>query len=326
MAEKPLNEEDRPEEHHYSFFDDFEDAEGIFANRADPYGSYGDPAAIEDAEAERTVAPITMINQLDGLPAPVPDFDGMKVLTAPSRVSMEEMVCLAGPCKHYIENIVQMGTLPDGKPFTVLKRYCSRLRTWAELMALDDVDIEACSGHEIEKLDRIAPEVVSRVSRNFNAINALNAKAMATEGHDLGICYRGMCRHYLVLIIKTLDVEGNLVSDKKRFCAALAGAARPRTLLSYQPVLGCSKLTSTLPDGAQLWRALSRNQDVIDAHRQRDAARRGTAPRGDRGHSDGHCCGTGECACGQSEGSRPACAGGDVPPLGEGGDVRKEAE
>lgn len=305
-------------EHTYSFFEDF-DEEGIFVNRKDPVGSYGDKDAIEDLTADRVVAPITFIQALDGVIAPAPSVDVMKILDAPTRVSLAEMVCLAGPCQHYIEQVVKTGELVDGSPFKTVKRYCSRLRTWAEVMQLDDVNIIACSGHAPPATT--SPVESSRINQSRARLSELNKNAMGIPGHDLGICHSGMCEHYIVVVYQALDENANWAEDKRRYCLRLAGAARPRLLISYQPVLGCSGLKSLLPDGPTRWRVLSKNQDVVDAQRRKDAERKANDGPADRGAGTGSggsdsasCCGrAGPCDCRRAEGCAEAPDGGDVP-------------
>jgi hypothetical protein len=162
------------------FFDEYVEDEGIFADKENRVGAHGDVDALTDLNEQTFhVAPMQFQIAPDGLPAPSPSFDGMAVLNADARVDGESLVCLRGPCRHYVEQQVEV----DGVLTTC--RFCTRVRTWAEPSVIDDTDIIACSGHELPNRQRDFRNEVAVARANLGVTD------------DLGLCYHGSCEHYL---------------------------------------------------------------------------------------------------------------------------------
>lgn len=249
------------DEHLYNFFDDYEDTHGIFRDRDDPVGSYGDLDAVADLNAEDHVEKLVMGRGADGLPQVVPQFDVMAVLGASACVTDMEMVCLAGPCKHYVECVIQN----DG--YQTVERYCTRLCSWAEPLRLDDAYIHACSAHE-PKSDVVAGDLATRLKLNKLMVLNRNIEAEQTIGHSLGVCYEGHCKHYVLMLVGVLNTEGEVEIGPRRYCARLAGAARLKKLDPWQPVIGCSAIEPSIPIDV-----LARNEQVLENRRQQDVER-----------------------------------------------------
>lgn len=242
----------------YNFFDDYDDVHGIFLDRENPIGAYGDMDAIDDILDDETIGPITMGAGADGIPGPCPTFDVMSILGASARVGHEELVCLLGPCKHYTECLVQK----DG--MRVMERYCDAALTWAGQIRLDDTNIYACSAHDPK--EAVNPALVQKNRLQIMRRNEAAAKAV---GHTLGICHDGACKHYIVMLTGGLDETGSISTTPKRWCRRLSGAARPHELDPYQPVLACTELTPGIPTDV-----LARNEALLLERRKADADRR----------------------------------------------------
>lgn len=258
-------EENRLDAFSYDFLDDDLDGsadEGIFFNKKDPPGSYGDPAAIADLLTDgQQNAHIQMTIGSDGIPAPVsgPGLNGVS-----GKVDETNMVCLHGPCDWYVERLTQTGQKPDGTPATVTERYCTRLQTWAEPTKLDEADILACSGHS---LGLAFPENISEIQRrNTAAISA---------GNNLGVCYNAACCHYVMLVRNAIESDGKEHVRVKRFCVKLAGAARLKEVLSYQPVHACTGLKSGTANSIARLDAERHSLLILEESRRLFAARKG---------------------------------------------------
>jgi hypothetical protein len=270
-----------PEEYTYDFFEDFDEDEGIFLDKRDPVGSYGDIDAVEDLTADMVVAPMQFTLGADGLPAPSPPFDAMAIMNSEVAVTDREFVCLAGPCDHYVEQTVKVG----GRDTT--NRFCLRIRSWAEPDGLNEVDILACSGHESDV-------ETDRIDLNWLQIAQQNKKALEIDG-DLGVCYSAGCKHHFLRIIQGLDHEGALQKKNQRCCTLLAGAARPRVLLSFEPVSACTGLEPSLDHGSIKDRLIL-NKSLIEASRRKFAKEQKSGSRGDQGSCEQGCrkiCGDG---------------------------------
>lgn len=236
--------------------------EGIFCDRDAPEGSFGDLDAVEElAEEARGCAHITMGVAPDGIPAPVDDqLDATRLS---GHVSQDNLVCLAGPCRHYVERIV------DDDGVEVVERFCLRLRAWAEPMRLGDACVEACSAHALES--QVDLGLDSRLAQNRAVIREVNENAVRL-GHDLGLCHAAGCKHYVVIVRRIVD-GGEWSTGKKRFCAKISGAARLTEILSYQPVRACSVVEPGSPRDRGVSLALARGVIALETSRQKFAAR-----------------------------------------------------
>jgi hypothetical protein len=289
---------ERPEEHHYDFFAEAEDIGGIFVDKQDPVGSYGDEDAIEDLSAEEEVAPLNIMRGADGLPELAPGFDAMAALETGARVSEDELVCLAGDCCHYTECRVEIA-----ENSFATKRYCARLASWAEPMRLDDVDVLACSGHEPKPGIDVDQ---SRLRRNQARIFQINAAALAA-GSNLGVCNAASCQEYVVLHIRNMQSDGELDDGIKRYCCRLKGAARLKEIYSFEPVVACTGVNPGINEDA-----LCRNRIILEQSRAGFAARKGAE------HGDGEAGRDTRASdsSGDSDGTASAAGGGG----GDGGD------
>lgn len=236
------------EDYSYDFFTDYQDTDGIYTNREDPIGSYGDPAAIEDINAEQGVAQMVV----GGMGDPSPQFDVMAVLNAPTRVSEHEMVCLRGPCEHYVETVSG-----SAEGLTVTERFCTYTHTWAEPTKLNDVDVLACSK--------------SHDPKSLYDVMIQNEKAKAATGKSLGICHEAGCVAYVVMILRGLDTDGTQKTTVVRLCERLQGASRMRQLDPYNPILGCTAVIPTTIGND----AVTRGNIAIEKNRAAHAARKG---------------------------------------------------
>ena len=245
----------------YDFFDDFEDVGGIFEDRVNPAGAFGDKDAIEDLRAEGGCVPMQGAMAADGMAAPVPHFDGTAILNSPSRVSLTEMVCLAGPCAHYT-GIVQQ----DGQQLRTIRR-CDRVCTWAEQLKLDDVDILGCSRHEPREPGPLPRHVEERIQQGHHLVRVYNEKAMGITGYTLGVCHEASCQHYAVMVVRE---SGGGTVTVERWCLKMGGAARPFKLDPNFPVLGCLSVEPGEPRDA-----LDRSREYLAQADARHAARQG---------------------------------------------------
>lgn len=239
------------------FFEEYEDVGGIFEDRHNPPGSYGDPDAIEDLRAQSAASPIVMGLAGDGLVAPLPQVSAMDVLLSSAKVSEENMVCLAGPCRHYTEIVIAHEGLSQ-----VIRR-CNRVITWAEQLILDDTDMLGCSLHEVD--GEVKPSVKEHIARGFNIVRRSNEKAQAITKMTLGVCHETSCQHYAVMVADT--GEGGLQTE--RWCLRLGGAARPYKLDPNQPVMACSAVAPGAPKDA-----LDRSNETLLHERMVRAQRR----------------------------------------------------
>ena len=260
-----MSDKKPPEAFAYDFLEGEDD--GIFKGGSDPVGSYGDKDAIEDLNARGGVGPIMFSPDENGIPGPAPDIDMMALATAPARVGTHEMMCLVGPCKHYVEQKIRSGYREDnGEPTYVTDRFCLRLKTWAEPLQLGEIDIYVCSGHTMDAID--SEDTYKAACKNDENVKLINDAANAKEGHDLGVCHSARCRHYIMMQIGRLDATGEIKREPHRYCTLLAGAARMREIFSYTPVKACTGLDSALPRGCARTIALLDNDTEIEESRK----------------------------------------------------------
>lgn len=248
----------------YDFFDDFEDVGGIFEDRQNPAGAFGDKDAIEDLKAEGGSVPMQGAVAPDGMVAPVPHFDGVGVLNSDSRVSLSEMMCLAGPCKHYT-GIVQQ----DGLQLRTIRR-CDQVCTWAEQLKLDDVDVLGCNRYEPKHPGPPPLHIEQRVHQGYRVVRQANEKASSITGYTLGVCHEAACQHYVVLVVRG---SGDTTIKVERWCQKMGGAARPFRLDPNFPVLGCPAVLPGEPQDA-----LDRSREALAQAAAKHAARVGTDP------------------------------------------------
>lgn len=215
------------------FFED--EDEGIFADPERPVGAYGDEAAADDIRDEGYSPALQFGVAQDGLPVPVQ----MTPLPRGSAgVTWERFVCLAGPCRHYLELLQQY--LPDA-PEKQTRRFCLQLRSWAEPLDLAEADLWACSEYDPRPLTAVSPEVLTvAAALQQNRIRLLEVAERAEElGLDRGRCVDGPCRHVAELVLTYPATGTDEVRKVVRWCQLLAGARRPYEV-HERPVYACS--------------------------------------------------------------------------------------
>lgn len=227
-------------------FDDQED-EGIFAD--DPAAAAGDPDARYDMEQQSWVPNIALGVDSDGLIKMPPDDGQRSILDAPTPVSAENFICLAGPCKHYTENarLVPEGPELGAASNVEVGRWCGRIRTWAEQLDLTEAEIYACNCYEPQESSRLrttwmgVPRFIKK--DKYKEAKARNQKTLAEiakqeveEKVFVGICSVGPCKDYAELIVKTPAEE---LAESRRFCVRLGGLGRLYDLRE-KPVVVCS--------------------------------------------------------------------------------------
>lgn len=215
------------------FFDDKD--EGIFADDEAPVGAYGDPDAEQDLRDEGFVPGLQFGMGPDGIPLPVE-------MTLPppgsAAVVWPRFLCLAGPCRHYIECLQQFQT--DG-PERRTRRFCRRLRTWAELMDLANADVWACSAYDPQVLPAVgssADFAAQAVVLNRSRLLEVAERAEA-NGLFRGRCLDGPCEHVVELLLTYPATGTDQLKRVIRYCPLLAGAARQYEV-HERPMYACS--------------------------------------------------------------------------------------
>jgi len=201
----------------YSFEKDFD--EGIFAES--PHA--GDRNAKEDMDLEHVfVAPINMHSGVDNLP--IPDINDVDIFGELPAVDYKSFKCNIGPCKHYTECLVLVPSGPDhdAEDLHECKRWCGRIRTWAEQTDITEVEIYSCTGYEPVQSAAFSDEVSKALAHNIEEAVSVRRHALLA-GFDYGICVNGPCENYFEVICRKPNEEEK---ESVRYCMRLAGLGR----------------------------------------------------------------------------------------------------
>jgi hypothetical protein len=252
---------------------DQEDDAGIFVGDEEqpPRGAANDPDAAADILAEEYIPGIAFEMGSDGIP--VPEVRDIGILDPPPAVTTRNLICLAGPCRHYTENVRHFAPPADegADPHVEIGRWCGRLRTWAEQTSLKELEVFGCSEYEPTSAPHGDEEVADAVVQNSREVQHMRGRA---KEHDLsyGICSVGPCADFVELICrKPVDRPDPTSRVSQRFCTRLAGLGRLYDLRE-KPVLGCTAWTPR-GTGDLVRRAAEANQLVIDKYREALAKR-----------------------------------------------------
>jgi hypothetical protein len=247
---------------------DEEDDHGIFRGDDDepPTAAAGDPDAAADMMAEDFIPGIIFGMGPDGIP--VPEVQDIGILDAPPAVTAQNLLCLAGPCRHYTENVRHFAPAADegADPHVEIGRWCGRLRTWAEQTTLKELEVFGCTDYEPTSTPHGDTEVSAAFMQNLRELTAMRRKAH--EHHfNYGICPVGPCEDFVELICrKPVDRQDPDTRVSHRFCTRLSGLGRLYDLRE-KPVLAC---TGWKPKGtgAVITKAAQANRAVIDKYRE----------------------------------------------------------
>jgi len=245
--------------------------EGIFAKDEDL--AAGDPKAAADIDQANQVPIVSFIDAEDGLP--IPDFgDDESILTDAPPVNFHNFLCLAGPCKHYTENLKKIpeGPQEDAEEMIEHGRWCGALRTWAEQTDLTELEIYGCSAYEpLVNANSTEDLLLLKEMTNKSLTELFTVRNRAAKlKFDYGICVYGPCEHFFELIAKKPNEESK---QSYRFCTRLAGLGRLYDLTEH-PVVSCSawRPQST---SENLSNVAVRNMNALNFYRKKIAQRNG---------------------------------------------------
>ena len=253
-------------------FDQDDDA-GIFLNDDEegPRGAAGDSDAAADIMAEEYIPGIAFEMGPDGIP--VPEVRDVGILDPPPAVTPANLICLAGECRHYTENIRYFAPAAEegADPHVEIGRWCGRLRTWAEQTSLKELEIFGCTDYEPKATAFNDEEVGEAFVQNIRELQRMRARAKE-YGLSYGICQVGPCKDFVELVCrKPVDRPDPSSRVSERFCTRLAGLGRLYSLRE-KPVLGCTGWTP-IGTGNLVRKAAEANQTVIQKYREALAKR-----------------------------------------------------
>jgi hypothetical protein len=252
---------------------DQEDDAGIFlSDDGDgPKGAAKDPDAAADIMAEEFIPGIAFEMGPDGIP--VPEVRDVGILDPPPAVTPHNLICLAGECRHYSENVRYFAPSIDegADPHVEINRWCGRLRTWAEQTSLKELEVFGCTEYEPTTTAHNDEEVAEALVQNIRELHHMRARAKEVD-LSYGICSVGPCKDFVELVCrKPVDRPDPSARVSQRFCTRLSGLGRLYDLRE-KPVLGCTAWTP-LGTGDLVRRGAEANQLVIDKYREALAKR-----------------------------------------------------
>jgi hypothetical protein len=208
---------------------------GIFLDPEE--ASAGDRGLQEDLQLEGYVESVRF-GLMEGDDLPVPQIEDRGVLDPPKPIHERNLICLAGPCRHYTECAVltPSGPDPDADEHIEMERWCGRLRTWAEQTSLKEAEVYGCTCYEPDQAGDLDQ---TRAALHQSALQIKTMRLRAKEvGTRYGLCATGPCADFIEMIIRR-PKDADDVRRSMRFCTRLQGLGRLHPLREH-PVVACS--------------------------------------------------------------------------------------
>jgi hypothetical protein len=240
---------------------DAEADEGIFSKPEER--AAGDPGALVDFEDEDSVPMIVLSLTPEGFVQS--SVDALELAHEPLQVDWRSLVCLAGPCRWYTE---QLRPIEVGEPEVEVSRWCGRLRTWAEQTRLDEARIYGCSA--FDPSGEFTDEVQAALAQNAAEMANIRREA-AEQKAQLGICVAGPCEHFVEVVRHPMVTNEDIDRESLRFCDHLGGLGRLYDVRE-RPVYACTAFKPR-GTGPLVSAANTKNQRALQAFRNRMAGR-----------------------------------------------------